>query len=290
MMERETSSVIRLENIQKSYGKHQVLKDVNLDVRKGDIFGLVGRNGAGKTTIFKVILGLSGYESGKVTIGEEGESLRKGRGKIGFLIGSNFFGYMTGPENLEYYRIMKGIHDKQEVERVLKLVGLEDAKGPYKNYSLGMKQRLGIANAIMGNPEILILDEPTNGLDPQGIADVRELVQKLNSDYGMTVVISSHILGELQHTANRFGILQDGTVARTITAEDLVTDHKSIRIQVDDLERAREALQAAGVNILEEQVESMSLEEYYFDLVGNGHASETAADEGAADREEEAAK
>lgn len=289
-MERETSSVIRLENIQKSYGKHKVLKDVNLDIRKGDIFGLVGRNGAGKTTIFKVILGLSGYESGKVTIGGEGADLTKGREKIGFLIGSNFFGYMTGPENLEYYRIMKGIHDKQEVERVLKLVGLEDAKGPYKNYSLGMKQRLGIASAIMGNPEILILDEPTNGLDPQGIADVRELVQKLNSDYGMTVVISSHILGELQHTANRFGILQDGTVARTITAEDLVTDHKSIRIQVDDLERAREVLQAAGVNILEEQVESMSLEEYYFDLVGNGHSDEAAADERAADREEEASK
>ena len=289
-MERETSSVIRLENIQKSYGKHKVLKDVNLDIRKGDIFGLVGRNGAGKTTIFKVILGLSGYESGKVTIGGEGADLTKGREKIGFLIGSNFFGYMTGPENLEYYRIMKGIHDKQEVERVLKLVGLEDAKGPYKNYSLGMKQRLGIASAIMRNPEILILDEPTNGLDPQGIADVRELVQKLNSDYGMTVVISSHILGELQHTANRFGILQDGTVARTITAEDLVTDHKSIRIQVDDLERAREVLQAAGVNILEEQVESMSLEEYYFDLVGNGHSDEAAADERAADREEEASK
>ena len=132
-------SVIRLEHVNKSYGKHQVLKDVSLDIQKSDIFGIVGKNGAGKTTIFKIILGLSDFESGKLWIGEEGDSLEKGRRRIGFLIGTNFFPYMTGRQNLEYYRELKGIRDKKEVDRVLQIAGLDQAKGPFRNYSLGMK-------------------------------------------------------------------------------------------------------------------------------------------------------
>ena len=133
---------------------------------------------------------------------------------------------------------------------------------------MGMKQRLGIAAALLGNPEILILDEPTNGLDPQGIADVRNLVQKLNEEHGMTVIISSHILGELQHTAHRFGIVNGGSVAKEISAEDLLSSEKSVRIAVDDLDKAREALKNAGIHIMGEVQETLSLEEYYFDLVG----------------------
>lgn len=272
-------SVIRLEHVNKSYGKHQVLRDVSLDIQKGDIFGIVGKNGAGKTTIFKIILGLSDFESGKLWIGEEGDSLEKGRRRIGFLIGTNFFPYMTGRQNLEYYRELKGIRDKKEVDRVLQIAGLDQAKGPFRNYSLGMKQRLGIANAILGNPEILILDEPTNGLDPQGIADVRELIQKLNREYGMTVVVSSHILGELQNTAHRFGILSEGRVAKVITSEDLISDHKSVRIRVDDLDKAREALQAAGVEILGEEMESLSLEEFYFGVMNEESGERSSADD-----------
>ena len=131
-----------------------------------------------------------------------------------------------------------------------------------------MRQRLGIASAILGNPEILILDEPTNGLDPQGIADVRNLVKKVNEEYGMTVIISSHILGELQNTAHRFGIVNDGVIAREISTEDLMAETRSVRISVDDLERAEEALKAAGVKITGEVQESRSLEDYYFNLVG----------------------
>ena len=192
-------AVISMHGITKSYGKHQVLHDVELDIERGDIFGLIGRNGAGKTTLFKVILGLSDYK-GTLTIGGS-RNLSAGRQKIGFLIGSNFFGYMTARQNLEYYRVMKGLKDKSEIDRVLKIVGLDTAKGPYSRFSMGMKQRLGIANAMLGSPEILILDEPTNGLDPQGIADVRALIQRLNEEFGMTVIVSSHILGELQNTA-----------------------------------------------------------------------------------------
>ncbi len=175
--------MISLNRISKSYGKHKVLEDVTMDIYKGDIFGLIGKNGAGKTTMFKVILGLSEFEQGELKIGDEGDSLEEGRKKIGFLIGSNFFPYMNARQNLKYSCRMQGIKEKSEIDRVLKIVGLDGVKKKFRQYSLGMKQRLGIANAILGNPEILILDEPTNGLDPQGIADIHKLVQKLNEEY-----------------------------------------------------------------------------------------------------------
>lgn len=263
-------TVISLKGINKSYGKHKVLENVDIDINKGDIFGLIGKNGAGKTTMFKVILGLSEYENGELKIGEEGDSIEQGRKKIGFLIGSNFFPYMNAKQNLEYYCKMKGIKDKSEVGRVLKIVGLDGVKKKFRQYSLGMKQRLGIANAILGNPEILILDEPTNGLDPQGIADIRTLIQKLNEEYGMTVIVSSHILGELQNTAHRFGIIDHGTVAKVITQEELATEQNVVRISVDDLEKAKEALMAAGVDIKGESKETLSLEDFYFGIVGGG--------------------
>ena len=175
--------MISLNRISKSYRKHKVLEDVTMDIYKGDIFGLIGKNGAGKTTMFKMILGLSEFEQGELKIGDEGDSLEEGRKKIGFPIGSNFFPYMNARQNLQYSCRMQGIKEKSEIDRVLKIVGLDGVKKKFRQYSLGMKQRLGIANAILGNPEILILDEPTNGLDPQGIADIHKLVQKLNEEY-----------------------------------------------------------------------------------------------------------
>ena len=263
-----SEAVISIKGLEKSYGKHKVLTNVNLEIDKGDIFGLVGRNGAGKTTLFKVILGLSAYEKGTLEICGSSKDLSKGREKIGFLVGANYFDYMNAKQNLEYYRILKGVKDKKQVDKVLKIVGLDGVKKPVKNFSMGMKQRLGIANALLSKPEILILDEPTNGLDPQGIADIRTLVQTLNEQYGMTVIISSHILGELQHTAHRFGIVNEGTVPRTISQEDLLSEQKAVRIRVDDLERARAALKAAGIPILNEVQETRSLEDFYFGLVG----------------------
>jgi ABC-2 type transport system ATP-binding protein len=259
-------TIISLEKIQKSYGKNKVLKGVDLDIHKGDIFGLVGKNGSGKTTIFKIILGLSDYQGGTLKIGEG--SLEEGRKKIGFFVGPHYFPYMTGRQNMEYYRRLKNIRDPAETDRILKIVELDHAKGRAGNYSCGMRQRLGIANALLGNPEILILDEPTNGLDPQGIADIRHLVQRLNTEFGMTVVISSHILGELQNTAHRFGIVNNGIVPRVITQEDLSASGNTVHIKVDDLEKAKQALEAAGVRILNEMQDSKSLEDYYFNLVG----------------------
>ena len=263
-----SESIISLRGIRKSYGKHNVLQDITLDIYKGDIFGLIGRNGAGKTTLFKVILGLSDYEGGTLEIAGDSTDLSAGRRKIGFLVGSNFMPYMTGRQNLEYYRTLKGIKDKKEVDRVLEIVGLKGVKSRYSKYSMGMKQRLGIANALMGMPEILILDEPTNGLDPQGIADVRELIIRLNEEFGLTIIVSSHILAELQNTAHRFGIIHGGTMANVISQEDLLSEQKSVKIKVDDLDKARDALKQAGVQILSETNETRSLEDFYFSLVG----------------------
>lgn len=268
-----SESVVRLEHVSKSYGKHAVLKDVNMLVQKGDIYGLVGRNGAGKTTIFKMILGLSERNSGVVSIAESKneKELFKNRSKVGFLVGTKFYDYLSARENLKYYATVKGIPDKEapaEIDRVLQLVGLENVKTPFKGFSLGMQQRLGIANAILGNPELLILDEPTNGLDPQGIADVRNMIKKFRSEYGMTVIVSSHILGELEHTADRFGFVNEGTILKEITQDDLMEKQASVEISVDDLEKAKKLLTEGGVKITREIHEKSTLEDFYFKLIG----------------------
>lgn len=261
-----SEGIICLDNVVKSYGSHQVLKGVNLTINKGDIFGLVGKNGAGKTTMFKTILGLSDYK-GKITI--QGRADSAARENVGFFIGKNFFEYMTAEQNLEYYCGVKGIKDKKEIQRVLDLVGLPGVNSKYKDFSLGMTQRLGIANAILGNPEILILDEPVNGLDPQGIADVRNLMKKLNAE-GMTIIISSHILGELEHTAVRFGIVNEGVIAAEITEEDLQKKKQNVNITVDsaDAAKAQQVLKDNGIAVASVTDEATSLEDYYFNLVG----------------------
>jgi len=269
-------SVIKIDNLVKSYGQHEVLKGINMSVNKGDIYGVIGKNGAGKTTLFKVILGLSPSNSGNMSIlgaGNEKDN-NVNRAKIGFFVGVNFYNYLSGAENLHYYRRMKGIKEKDEVERVLEIVGLNSdaAKIPVKKYSLGMKQRLGIANALLGNPEILIFDEPTNGLDPQGIMDVRNMIQKINEEEGTTIIVSSHILSELQNTAHRFGMLYNGVVIKELDQEDLRVraNVTSINVADDDLEKAMDALKAAGVDVKGTEQAMNSLENYYFSLIGGG--------------------
>lgn len=262
--------MITLSHIPKSYDDFQVLKDVNLTVNKGEIYGLIGKNGAGKTTIFKIILGLTDFESGTLSIaGSQSDSaLQNKRKKIGFFIGKNFFDYMNAEENLHYYRQMKGLKDKKEVNRILQLVGLQGVTAKYSSFSMGMKQRLGIANALLGNPEILILDEPTNGLDPQGIADIRNMIVTLNKERNMTIIVSSHILGELEHTANRFGIVHQGCVLKEITHSDLQLSKDTVSVSVDDIEKARAVLTENNIKILQETSACKSLEDYYFELVG----------------------
>lgn len=274
-----TEQVIRMEGVFKKYGSHEVLKGVSLAINRGDIYGLIGKNGSGKTTIFKLLLGLSEFNGGKISIAGSStpKELMASRRRIGFFVGPNFYPYLNARENLRYYATVKGIPGRQmkkEIDRVLEIGGLAGEKKAFHKYSLGMKQRLGIANAILGNPEILILDEPTNGLDPQGIADVRHLIHRFNEEFGMTVIVSSHILGELEHTASRFGIINDGIVVREISQDDLKEKQPAVEIAVDDLEKARQLLEAGGVRILREVEEKSTLEDYYFRLIGEKEEAE----------------
>ena len=268
--------VISIEGLEKSYGPKKILKGVDMHINKGDLYGVVGKNGAGKTTLFKTILGLSKYESGKISIlgGKDENENRLNRRNIGFFVGVNFYDYLNGRENLHYFRRLKGIEDEKEVDRVLELVGLNNdaAKVAAKKYSLGMKQRLGIANAMLGNPDILIFDEPTNGLDPQGIHDIRTMFKKLNEEEGKTIIVSSHILGELEHTANRFGIIHEGVVMKELSPDDFnkQEDTVSLSIAASNVDKATKLLSDNGIDVLSTDRTKVSLEDYYFDLIGGG--------------------
>ena len=268
--------VISIEGLEKSYGPKKILKGVDMHINKGDLYGVVGKNGAGKTTLFKTILGLSKYESGKISIlgGKDENENRLNRRNIGFFVGVNFYDYLNGRENLHYFRRLKGIEDEKEVDRVLELVGLNNdaAKVAAKKYSLGMKQRLGIANAMLGNPDILIFDEPTNGLDPQGIHDIRTMFKKLNEEEGKTIIVSSHILGELEHTANRFGIIHEGVVMKELSPDDFSKqeDTVSLSIAASNVDKATKLLSDNEIDVLSTDRTKVSLEDYYFDLIGGG--------------------
>ena len=268
--------VVGVDGLIKSYGKKEVLKGVDMHVNKGDIYGVIGKNGAGKTTLFKILLGLSGYNSGKISIfgGKDDRENTFNRRRIGFFVGANFYDYLSGKENLHYFRRLKGISDKNEPDRVLSIVGLDEnaAKLPVRKYSLGMKQRLGLANALLGNPELLVFDEPTNGLDPQGIMDVRNLIKSLNENDGKTIIVSSHILGELENTAHRFGIIHNGVVIRELTQDDfrIQKNITALEIEDKDVAKAEEILRQNGIEIHGKTQAKSSLEDYYFELIGGG--------------------
>lgn len=264
--------MIQLIDIHKSYGHHTILKGVNLNVQKSDIYGLIGKNGAGKTTIFKIILGLTDYSSGSMRIMDANTDslLKMQRKKIGFFIGHNFFDYLNAEDNLKYHCTLKGIKNpEKEIEHVLSIVNLKNIDKPYKSFSMGMKQRLGIANAILGQPDVLILDEPTNGLDPQGILDIRNLIKQLNQDYHMTIIISSHILGELEQVVNTFGIVHKGTILKEFSKLDMQDQHATFEVQLQDYAKAAALLKAHNIDIIKKEQNHNSLEKIYFDIVGD---------------------
>jgi len=232
------TQVIKTTNLTKNYKKFTALKEVSLEVNQGDVYGLVGKNGAGKTTFFKLLMGLAKPTSGEIMIAGS-TNLNKARSNVGFMIGASFFPYLSAHQNIEYYRKMKGIHDKSETDRVLELVGLAGIKKPFKAFSMGMKQRLGLANALLGNPPIVVLDEPINGLDPQGIQHIRNIIKQVNTESKTTFLISSHILSELELVANRFGFIDHGVLLKELTYEELNAHSQTgVVIEVDNVERA----------------------------------------------------
>lgn len=235
--------ILKTHNITKKYGSQVAVDNVNITIRKGDIYGFIGQNGAGKTTLIRIITGLIHKSGGEIELlGASGENeLNKARTMVGSLIETpSFYTNMTARENLEVSRLVRNIPGKKCIDEVLELVGLKDIeKKKVKNFSLGMRQRLGIANALMGNPKLLILDEPINGLDPMGIVEIRELLKRINKEKDMTILISSHILSELSELATTYGIISNGKLIEEITAEELAEKCRQyIDLKVDDTSRA----------------------------------------------------
>ncbi len=239
-------AILKTNQLTKKYDNFTALENVNIQINKGDIYGLIGRNGAGKTTLMKVITTLTNKTSGEYELFGEKENVLEKKKRIGCLIENPaFFPSLTAYENLKYYCFQKGIADKNVIDEILELVDLKEAKNKkFKNFSLGMKQRLGIAFAILDSPDFIILDEPINGLDPIGISKLRDTFKKLNTEKNITIMISSHILSELYMVANRFCIIEKGKVIKELSKEELDTEcSKCIVIKTDDTKKASVVLE-----------------------------------------------
>lgn len=297
-----TTNSIEIKNVSKKYKDFYAVKEASLSIEQGKIYGLVGKNGAGKTTLFKLILGLSNQSEGAISINGSTtkQELLNERAHIGFYIGPNFYDYLNAEQNLEYYRKLKGISDKGEIDRVLKIAGLYGEKKKYKAFSMGMKQRLGIANALLGDPDIIILDEPINGLDPQGILEIRNLLKSLNTEHNKTLIVSSHILSELDLVAHTFGIIDHGVFLKQLNKNEFSQNEQAVlKISTSNNALALEILEKnyaiktatlddqyffasqerlssemlssllfQGIELNEIVKQSKSLEDYYFELTG----------------------
>ncbi len=243
----EDNIMFKADSICKNYGSHHVLNDVSFTIRKGEIYGLVGKNGAGKTTIMRIMTGLQQPNSGKIEFGFD----RKRLGSVGSLVEvPSIYANKTARENLEFQYINLGLKIDGSLEEILTFVGLDNT-GSKKagKFSLGMRQRLGIAMAIVGDPEMLILDEPINGLDPQGIIQIRDLINKLNREKDMTVIISSHILSELSKLATSFAFIDKGHIVREATQEEIENaGEKQLLITVNDPQGLASILMGKGYN------------------------------------------
>ena len=298
--------ILETKNLTKQYGRQKAVDSVNLHVRQGDIYGLIGRNGAGKTTIMKMISGLAAPTEGSFSIfGHEGRTAELYMSRLGTLIEApGIYPNMTARANLKIKCLAMGVRKKNEIDELLEIVGLADTgRKRVKNFSLGMKQRLGIALALVGEPDILILDEPINGLDPQGIAEVREILVRLNREKNITFIISSHILEELSKIATNYGIINDGVLIKEMTREQLLTEcSERIELKTNDTARACTVLDQMGISkykvvdadtiqiferlddggsitmaLAENDVKTMgitvkneALEDYYLELTGGG--------------------
>ena len=253
------SSVLSTKALSKRYKKHMAVDGVNMNIERGDIYGFVGENGSGKTTVIRLITGLIFPHSGGFElfgVNNRSKSIGKARSRIGAIVESpSIYMNMSAYDNLKTQCAILGINGDDKILSVLNDVGLEELYNEKKhagNFSLGMRQRLGIAMALLGDPEFLILDEPMNGLDPAGIVDIRELILKLNRERGITFLISSHILTELSLVATKYGIISKGKLIKEITSEQLHNEcSKTTVISADDPDRLAEAVKGCVENKVE---------------------------------------
>lgn len=237
--------ILKTEGLTKIYSKIKVVDNVDMQINKGDIYGFVGKNGAGKTTFIRMVLGLARISGGSISM-FDGENLKKARRKTGSLVESPaFYPNMTAKENIRIFCRMIGEDEKQS-DSILEKVGLSDTgKKKAGNFSLGMKQRLGIGLALVGDPEFLILDEPINGLDPTGIAEVRKLILSLKNEQGKTILISSHLISELEKIATRYGIIAKGKNVEEISAQELEEKcGNRLSMKTSDPEKAVDTIKA----------------------------------------------
>lgn|SRR5690625_2571547 len=240
--------ILETHGLSKQYKNKRVLDNIDMSIKKGSIYGFIGQNGAGKSTLIRLVTGLAFPTEGDFRLfgSSDKKEFIDAKSRIGVMIEAPaLYMNMTAEENLEVHRLLKGVPGKQSIEKTLVLVDLLDAgKKKVKNFSLGMKQRLGIAIALLGAPEFLILDEPINGLDPMGVVAVRKLLKKLNEEYDITILISSHILSELHLLATDYGIIHQGKLVEQLTAKELdEKSQKHIHIKVDDVSKASTVLQ-----------------------------------------------
>jgi ABC-2 type transport system ATP-binding protein len=229
-------------DLSKKYKSTVALDHVDMTIKRGEIYGLIGENGAGKTTLMRILAGLAFQTSGEIALfGTSGKNgLAKQRQRIGFIVETPaIYPDMTAVENLEVQRLQRGIPGKACIGKALQTVGLKNTgTKKAKHFSLGMKQRLGLAAALLSEPEFLVLDEPVNGLDPAGIVEIREILKKLNREYGTTILISSHMLGELYQLASCYGFIHKGKLLEQITLAQLDERCKNhLSIKVDDVPR-----------------------------------------------------
>ena len=245
--------ILQTRDLTRRYGHTLALDHATLSVEKGQIFGLVGRNGAGKTTLIRLISGQSNPTAGEITLfgASTPAALARARSRTGAMVEiPSFYPYLTARQNLEYYRIQRGIPGRECVDEALEQVRLTDTgQKKFKTFSLGMKQRLGLALALMNHPEFLLLDEPINGLDPEGIVEFRNLLLRLNQERQTTILISSHILSELANLATCYGFLDNGMMLEQISARALEEKCRAcIEARVDDASRAALVLeQSLGI-------------------------------------------
>ena len=237
-------TVLSMKNVSKNFGKEQALQNISLEVKRGDIYGLIGRNGSGKTTIMKLITDLSRESKGTITLlghTKQNKKYTQALRHIGSVIeGPVAYTKLSAYENMKIMCLQKGIHDYSLIQETLAFVNLADTGNKkFKNFSLGMKQRLGIAMALINNPDFLILDEPINGLDPIAIIEFRELLEKINIERNTTILISSHILTELYHVSTRFGFIHEGKIIQQISKDnfDLLCSEDT-KVIVNDINAA----------------------------------------------------
>lgn len=242
--------LLETRNLTKQYGHYKAVNGVSLHIKKGAIYGFIGRNGAGKTTCLKMISGLAEATDGEIELfGYKGKDLRQIRSRVGCLIEApGLYDSMTAYENLNIKCKLFGIKKKGYIEEILRVVGLDNVgRKKTKHFSLGMKQRLGIGLALVGEPDLLVLDEPINGLDPQGIAEIRDTILRLKNERSMTICISSHILEELSKIATDYGIIHNGSLLQELTREELMKRcGERMELTLDNPREAIPVLDAMG--------------------------------------------